>query len=364
MIAEGFWAGAMSGTSLDGVDCVLARRTKNAFSTVAMSHRDFPEGLHEELASLLSPSDNEIERAALAANRLADVYAETFLDACASAGVLPKDVRALGAHGQTVRHAPEKSYTVQIVNGARLAVLAGVPVVTDFRSSDMALGGEGAPLVPAFHAQVFSAKAPCAVLNVGGIANVTLLGEDRVYGFDCGPGNTLMDAVARRHFQKPCDVDGALAFQGKVREDVLASLLADSYFARKPPKSTGREYFNEAWLDGKLAYLEPVDPRDLLATLALLTAKTAAEAVTRSGIEVRKLFVCGGGAKNPFLMGCLRKELPVSVSSTASIGLDPMAVEGAAFAWLAAMRLAGLAAGMPEVTGASRPAVLGAVHLP
>jgi anhydro-N-acetylmuramic acid kinase len=360
--------GLMSGTSVDAVDGVLAAFDGDApgapVRTVAFASRPMPAALRAELLALQQPGPDELARAALATVALTDLYAEVALELAARAEA---PVAAIGAHGQTVRHRPELGYTLQLIDGARLAERTGLVTVVDLRSADVAAGGQGAPLVPAFHALAFaSATRRRAVVNVGGIANVSLLpaGGGTVTGFDTGPGNLLMDGWCERHLGAPYDRDGTWAAGGRVDAALLARLRDEPYFALPAPKSTGRDLFTMAWLDARLATLAAAPaPRDVQATLAELTATTIADACR--AFDAQEARVCGGGAHNTHLMSRLAALLaPAAVSGTDALGVDPGAVEALAFAWLARERLAGRAANLPAVTGARGPRVLGAVYAP
>jgi anhydro-N-acetylmuramic acid kinase len=361
------YVGLMSGTSVDAVDGVLAKfdgdRPDASIRTLAFESEPMPDALRETLLSLQSSGPDELARAARATVELTDVYARVARTLIARAA---EPVIALGAHGQTVRHRPELGYTLQLIDGARLAELTGCTTVVDLRSGDVAAGGQGAPLVPAFHALAFASDRPRAVVNVGGIANVTLLpgGVGRVTGFDTGPGNLLMDAWCSRHLGAAFDRDGAWAAAGRIDRSLLARLLAEPYFARPAPKSTGRDLFGPEWLDAQLStHPAPVAPGDVQATLAELTATTIADAV--AGSDAVELKVCGGGARNRHLMTRLSALLsPRPVGSTADWGIDPGAVEALAFAWLARERIAHRPGNLPQVTGARGPRVLGAVYAP
>jgi anhydro-N-acetylmuramic acid kinase len=360
--------GLMSGTSVDAVDGVLATFDGDApgapVRTVAFASRPMPAALRAELLALQQPGPDELARAALATVALTDLYAEVALEL---AGRAQAPVAAIGAHGQTVRHRPELGYTLQLIDGARLAERTGLVTVVDLRSADVAAGGQGAPLVPAFHALAFaSATRRRAVVNIGGIANVSLLpaGGGTVTGFDTGPGNLLMDGWCERHLGAPFDRAGTWAAGGRVDAALLARLRDEPYFALPAPKSTGRDLFTMAWLDARLATLAAAPaPRDVQATLAELTATTIADACR--AFDAQEARVCGGGAHNAHLMARLAALLtPAAVSGTDALGVDPGAVEALAFAWLARERLAGRAANLPAVTGARGPRVLGAVHAP
>lgn len=357
--------GLMSGTSVDAVDGVLASFDGTGpdapARTLAFESRPMPAPLRDELLALQSSGADELARAALATVALSDLYAEVALALRAAAGTRP--IVAIGAHGQTVRHRPELGYTLQLIDGARLAERSGCTTVVDLRSADVAAGGQGAPLVPAFHALAFASPTRRrAVVNIGGIANVSLLpaGGGTVTGFDTGPGNLLMDAWCEQHVGEPFDRDGAWAAGGRIDADLLERMRADPYFALPAPKSTGRDLFTSGWLDRHLAGSVPAS-RDVQATLAELTAATIADACIAFGAE--EVRVCGGGARNRHLMARLRHRLaPVDVDSTQALGIDPGAVEALAFAWLARERLAGRPANLPAVTGARGPRVLGAIY--
>lgn len=367
-------AGLMSGTSLDGIDAVLARSGGGHFAVLAHVWQPFEPALRDRLFRLNSPGVQELHEAALAANGLARAYAAALSALLAEAGVPASAVRAVGAHGQTVRHRPGEfdgtGYTLQLLNGALLAELCGIDVVCDFRSRDVAAGGQGAPLVPAFHAAVFARPGQAqAVLNIGGMANLTLLAADgAVSGFDCGPGNALMDGWCAQHLGQPYDADGAWAAGGQPDDALLATLLAEPFFQRTPPKSTGRDLFHADWLAAGLQRHREVTgrtpgPQDVQATLAALTVQAACDALRRHAPEAARLMVCGGGALNGHLMTRLARALPgMAVHSTAAAGLPPLQVEAAAFAWLAQAMLDRRPGNRPAVTGARGPRVLGALY--
>ena len=363
------YAGVMSGTSLDGIDAVVADFAPGGArvcETLGAAHLPFPRALRAALASLQASGADELARAADATVHLADLYAEAILAACASASIAPRDLVAAGVHGQTVRHRPAAGWTIQLNDGARVAERAGVTVVTGFRERDVAAGGQGAPLVPAFHAALFGdATRHRVVVNVGGIANVTDLppgGEVR--GFDTGPGNVLCDLWHAQHREGPFDADGAWAACGRPVATLLDAMLGDPYFAQRPPKSTGRDRFHSGWLDEHVAKGAPgAAPPDVQATLVALTARTIADAVRACAHDGVEVLVCGGGARNATLMRALAQELaPRTVARTSDHGVAVEHVEALAFAWLAREALAGRPGNLPAVTGASGPRVLGAIH--
>jgi anhydro-N-acetylmuramic acid kinase len=364
-----WYIGLMSGTSLDGVDGVLADPSGTG-PPLAHVHAAFEPALRAELLALNSPGGaDELHRAALAANGVARAYAGVVQALLGRAGLPATSVRAIGAHGQTVRHRPGEfdttGYTVQLLNGALLAERCGIDVVADLRARDVAAGGQGAPLVPAFHAARFGRPGEAtAVLNVGGIANLTLIAADGgVRGFDCGPGNALMDHWVQVHRGQPFDADGAWAAAEPAAPALVARLLADPYFARRPPKSTGRDLFHAQWLQRTLDDLPGLAPGQVQSSLLELSARAAADALRAEAPEARRLSVCGGGARNGRLMQRLAELLPgVQVGSTADLGVPPDQVEALAFAWLAQAFVEGRPGNLPAVTGAAGARRLGALH--
>jgi anhydro-N-acetylmuramic acid kinase len=364
-----WYIGLMSGTSLDGVDAVLAEAdATHRLVSRAHVHRPFPPALRQALMLLNCSGEDELHRGALAANALVGEYAEAVADVLLQAGLQPHAITALGAHGQTVRHRPGEfdgtGYTVQLMNGALLAERTGIDVVCDLRSRDVAAGGQGAPLVPAFHAAQFGQPGvSTAVLNVGGMANLTLLpGSGDVGGFDTGPGNVLMDLWAQRHLGRSLDEGGRWAAGGTVDARLLSSLLQEPFFAKPPPKSTGRDLFDAGWLDAQVP--EGAHAQDLMATLAELTAASAIQALKACCPDVQQLLVCGGGAFNAHLMKRLQAlgGEGLTVKSTAEAGLPPDQVEALAFAWLAQAFVQRRAGNLPAVTGARGPRLLGALY--
>jgi len=369
--ADGVYFGLMSGTSMDGVDGVAVQFTTGKPPVVlGEAHVSFSQGLRDALFSLQAPGDNEIEREALAGNALATRYAVCCHELQSVSGYSASKVRAIGVHGQTVRHRPEKGYTRQINNPALLAEMTNIDVIADFRSRDVAAGGQGAPLVPAFHATVFGAKNETRVVcNLGGISNITILAANgAVRGFDCGPANALLDEWAHRHLQKPYDDGGKFAASGEVNRPLLNALLDEPFFEEAPPKSTGRDLFNPAWLDAKLAAFPNLSPADVQATLTALTATTVAREIERHAADARAVYVCGGGARNPVLLKMLQQALErtgasgVPVMTTDALGVPPQQVEAFAFAWLAMRCVAREPGNLAAVTGAAGERVLGAIY--
>lgn len=358
----------MTGTSLDGVDGALCGfSAQGAWQGVLRHvHRPFDTMLREQLAALQHSGADEAHRAALAGNALARAYAQVV--EALLAGASPRTVRAIGAHGQTIRHRPGQydgtGYTLQINQPALLAELCGIDVVADFRSRDVAAGGQGAPLVPPFHAAVFGRDGqPRCVVNIGGIGNITLLGgHGPLRGFDCGPGNALLDHWVQQHLGEPFDRDGAWSAGGMVQASLLQQMLAEPFFGLPPPKSTGRDLFHAGWLAEQLATCgQPFEARDVQATLCELTAQAIADPVRQHQPGCTELIVCGGGALNADLMRRLARLLPdAQVVDSGARGLPPLQVEAAAFAWLARQHLERQPGNHPGVTGAAGTRILGA----
>jgi anhydro-N-acetylmuramic acid kinase len=365
MPASTLYIGLMSGTSLDGVDGVLADFSGRGIRTLQAAFTPFPADLRAELMALQAASENELEREALAANALARCYADCVRQLVALA---PGPVRAVAVHGQTIRHRPELGFTRQTNNPALLAELTGIDVIADFRSRDVAAGGQGAPLVPAFHEARFGkARQVRVVVNIGGIGNISVLhGDGRVSGFDTGPGNVLMDLWVARHTGKPYDEDGAFAATGRVDEQLLEILLDEPYFRQPPPKSTGRDLFHAEWLAGKLAQHPGAAPADVQATLTRLTALTIARSIqdATAGQPAQAVYVCGGGAYNGALLRDIEAALggATPVKSTEELGVAPNRVEALAFAWLGYQFTRRRPGNLPAVTGAAGLRVLGALY--
>ena len=358
-----YYIGLMSGTSLDGVDAVLAMAGRGRFRLIMNHHLAYAPALHARLLALHEPGPDELHRAAILANELSALYASAVRRLLARAGVPARAIAAIGCHGQTVRHRPLAGYTLQLVNGARLAEQTGITAVCDFRSRDIAAGGEGAPLVPAFHHAMFgAARRSRVIVNVGGIANITWLpARGAVTGFDCGPGNCLLDAWIRLKRRKSYDTGGTWAARGRVIPSLLKKLLAHPFMRRRPPKSTGRDEFNLRWVKRVLSGDEQA--ADVQATLLEFTATGIARAVRSHCAGAREVFVCGGGARNGALLARLTALLPgTRIATTAALGVEPEHVEGLAFAWLARQALRREPGNLPAVTGARGPRVLGAIY--
>jgi anhydro-N-acetylmuramic acid kinase len=370
-----FFVGLMSGTSLDGIDCVLASFSGNesghspTVAVIESTYQSFPEALRLEMLALQTPGANEIHREALAANALARLYADCVTDVLAKAGCSSREICAIGVHGQTVRHQPGLGYTKQINNPALLAELTGIDVIADFRSRDIAAAGQGAPLVPAFHHAIFGCPNETRlVVNIGGISNISVLRVDaEITGFDTGPGNVLMDMWIARHHKVAYDANGAWAASGQVVPALLETLRNDAFFSLMPPKSTGRDLFHAGWLQEKLAPFAAAAAADVQATLAALTATTLADAIATHAHDANTVYVCGGGARNEHLLRLLQSALSsrghtAAVLTSDALGVAPCQVEALAFAWLAYRFDRRQPGNLPSVTGARGNRILGALY--
>lgn len=366
-----YYIGLMSGTSTDGIDGVLASFHNPAKPViVASASLPLPADLRSEFLALNHPASNELERAALAGVRLAGCYAQVVHQLLRDSRVNALHVSAVGAHGQTVRHNPESGYTIQINAPALLAEQTGIAVIADFRARDIAAGGQGAPLVPIVHQALFaSANVNRAIVNLGGIANVTLLsGQENVTGFDTGPANVLLDAWINEKQGLDYDAGGSWAATGQVSTDLLNFLLSsEPWLELDPPKSTGRHLFNRDWLHTRLTRFQSLsetsagvlNAADVQATLQAFTARTVATAIMNHAPDTQEVIVCGGGALNTGLMQMLAKELPCSVTPSTTFGIPVQQVEALAFAWLAHAWDRSVPAGLPVVTGARQARILG-----
>ncbi|MCR4297583.1 MAG: anhydro-N-acetylmuramic acid kinase [Gallionella sp.] len=357
------YVGLMSGTSLDGIDAVLVDLSRVQPKLLAKHYLPFDDALKNDLLALHQPSRNELHRTQLAGNQLARLYA-TAVNALLDTANLPNtEIKAIGCHGQTIRHCPACGYTLQIGNAALLAELTGITVVSDFRSRDIAAGGQGAPLVPAFHGQVLRhPDRHRVIVNIGGISNLTNLPPNSdTTGFDCGPGNLLMDAWCVQHLGKPYDDGGAWAASGQVLPALLERMLNEPFFALPPPKSSGRDLFNLTWLRSKLQGGERTE--DVQATLLELTCQAIAQAIRQYCAGATEMYLCGGGAHNLALNARLAALLTGgTVQTTDAIGAEGDYLEAIAFAWLAQQALHGKSASLPLVTGARHACVLGAIY--
>ena len=362
-----YYIGLISGTSMDGIDAALVKFNDRELVVAATAQHDYPRELREKLFALSrDPESCTLDDIGELNTRVGECFRDASLAVLGQSSLESHQVRAIGSHGQTIRHRPDAThpFTLQLGDPSIIATGTGIDTVADFRIADMALGGEGAPLTPAFHEWLLRDHSGCrVVLNIGGIANITVLppGDAPVTGFDTGPGNTLLDAWINRHEGSPFDDGGRWAASGSIDSDLLQRLSSDAWFSKTPPKSTGFEYFNLDWLAE--AGADACEPIDVQATLVELTAASIADSILHAVQAVREVYVCGGGAHNPVLLQRLSEQLPgVDIATTSSAGLDPDWVEAVAFAWLAMRRIQGMPGNLPAVTGASRPAILGAIH--
>jgi anhydro-N-acetylmuramic acid kinase len=356
----------MSGTSMDGVDVAIVDFSKIQPKVLAFQTYNYSPQLLRDLNHLCSPSENELMLMGHADRAVAMHFADAIKQLLDETEIDAQQIIAIGSHGQTIRHHPsgQHGFTLQIGDPNTLAALTGIDVIADFRRKDIALGGQGAPLAPAFHHAIFShSQHSRIILNIGGISNITYIPNDpnkSVIGYDTGPGNTLMDQWCQQHMHTPYDQNGSWAAQGKCDSQLLNKLMSDPFFALPFPKSTGRETFNMNWLNGHLADLDHAPSvESVQSTLALLTASSIAQQIHLFA-DVEEVFVCGGGAKNDFLMECLENELvEVELSNTEDIGMSADSVEAVAFAWFAYAYINKLPGNLPSVTGASKKAILG-----
>lgn len=366
-MAAPIYIGLMSGTSLDSIDAV-AVRFEPEFELIASHSEPIPAAIDRRIHSMLNPGENEIERLGRLDLELGELFARATLNLIQQSGLKREDIAAIGSHGQTIRHRPEANFTLQIGDANVIAEHTGITTVADFRRRDMAAGGQGAPLVPAFHNALFRDKTRDRVLvNIGGMANITILEADSskpVRGFDTGPGNVLMDSWIQLHHQSSFDCDGQWAASGQVNQTLLNNMLALPFFSEEPPKSTGREQFNNLWVRQMVRQLdsEPLAV-DVQATLLDLTALTIADAIKAQNLNNPQIFLCGGGSHNARLKNQLNFLLkPFELDTTSVLGLDPDWVEAAAFAWLAHRTLKQLSGNEPQVTGAEGYRPLGAIY--
>jgi anhydro-N-acetylmuramic acid kinase len=359
------YIGIMSGTSLDGVDAALVVFENDTCQLKETQFLAYPDSLKADLLALHEPQHNELEASCILGCRLAHLYADATKQLLIKAKVNAADIAAIGCHGQTIRHRPELGFTLQIGNNALLAELTNISVVGDFRSRDIAAGGQGAPLVPAFHQAMFgSNKVNRAIVNIGGIANITYLSKNgAVLGFDTGPGNMLLDSWTKLKIDKDYDKNGDWAATGVVIDSLLTNMLVEPYFALPPPKSTGRDLFNDHWLKQHQLYPH-LRPQDVARTLVALTAHTIHNSIAQDCSQVDEVYVCGGGAHNALLMSELKHMLGSRLlTTTDALGVGVDWVEAVAFAWLAKQTLENIPSNLPAVTGAKGLRVLGAVFV-
>lgn len=360
------YIGLMSGTSVDGIDAVLVDFSNHSIQLIEQHCHPFADELTESIQHIIQHASTvSLDSLGALDIALGHAYADAVLALLDKAKVKTSDIIAVGNHGQTLRHQPdtELPFSLQIGNAAVIAERTRITTINDFRSRDIAAGGQGAPLVPAFHKTIFSdTKESRVILNIGGIANITILDGDKTRGFDTGPGNTLMDAVCQHYADKPYDANGELAATGQVNQELLDALIDHPYFEQSPPKSTGRELFNLEWLQRHLSDVENINESDLLATLSSLSALTISNDIKRHAPNCQRVLVCGGGAHNQHLIQQIQQQLSYPIESTANYGLAPDWVEAAAFAWLAKQCMEKQAGNLPSATGAQGERILGAVY--
>ena len=366
-----YYVGLMSGTSLDAIDAVLIRiAEKGAIGVISCLNSPYPDHIAGQLRQLINGTSESLHELYSLDAELAEIYAKITLELIKKSSYRPQDITAIGCHGQTIRHQPEGRYpySLQIGNPSIITEITHITTVSDFRSREIAAGGQGAPLVPAFHRAVFSDQEQQRVIvNIGGIANITLLPQanngDNVSGYDTGPGNCLLDAWSLSCRGLNVDEDGCWAESGKVDRQLLDALLADKYFSKSPPKSTGTEYFNLDWLESTYPSVTDLDAENVQATLAELTAHTIALSIIREGYDSNEVYLCGGGVHNKDLTRRIQRHLSkAKIQTTEALGLDPDYVEATAFAWLARCTMEKQAGNLPAVTGAGHPVILGGVY--
>jgi anhydro-N-acetylmuramic acid kinase len=369
MGSENIYIGLMSGTSIDAVDAVAVNFSEDDIVLIDSHSQAIPQELKQQILDLCQPPNDSVQLLGETDHKLGKLYAETTLSLLNKAQLKASQICAIGCHGQTIRHSTPSEgnipFSLQIGDANILAAKTGVPVVADFRRKDMALGGQGAPLVPAFHQYAFAdAKVNRAIVNIGGISNISIVSSDgNCSGFDTGPGNLLMDLWSQIHLGTRYDNNGDWAANGEPCQAFLELMKSYEFFSQPAPKSTGRELFNHQWLNAQLAQFTKLAPQDVQSTLLSLTAETISEAILNLDTSADEVYICGGGAYNGQLMAKLSEQLP-NLHSTESLGIAPNLVEGCAFAWLAKQRLDHQYGNLPEATGAKRKTILGGLYLP
>ncbi len=370
------YIGLMSGTSIDSIDAAAACFERGQFKLLGSYSQSIPKAMKQAILNLCQPETDSVQLYAETDHQLGELFATAALALMAELNLNKEDIAAIGSHGQTVRHSPPAddsiAFSQQIADPNIIAARTGCPVVADFRRADMAAGGHGAPLVPAFHQQLFSdSNFNRAIVNIGGIANITILPaldskvNHQCIGYDTGPGNMLLDSWVHIHLNNPYDSNGDWGAGGTVDNQLLAQLKCHDFFSQPAPKSTGREMFNQNWLDQQLLNFKQVEPQDVQATLVQLTAQSIADQIDALEIRVDQVYICGGGAFNATLMNALARALPLStLATTSALGLEPCWVEACAFAWLARQRVKGKPGNLPAVTGAYKESILGGIYLP
>lgn len=351
--------GLMSGTSADGVDAALVDFTNGCKLVHAIHHPLTPQ-IKETIFKLSVPGKDNIDELGTLSHQLGLTFAQATQALLDTAKINAEQIKAIGSHGQTIRHRPDIKFpfTLQIGDPNIIATKTGITTVADFRRRDMALGGQGAPLTPLFHQFIFAhPEKKRAIINIGGISNITVLKNDSVIGYDCGPGNTLIDAYTQKYFNKAFDQNGKLAQQGTIQSELLENMIADDFFKKPFPKSTGREHFNIEWLN---KHITNQNHHDILATLTELTAITITDEIKKHDID--EVYLCGGGSKNEYLIERIKHHINKSVYTTEKLNVHPQWLEAIAFAWLAKNTIEKTPCDTPAITGATQPSILGAIY--
>lgn len=358
-----YYIGLMSGTSLDAIDAALVWIDKDDIQTLETLNYPLPENLRQSLLTLINPKTDSVKLLGELDYKLGHLFADAVITLLKKTNIAANAIKAIGSHGQTIRHEPnlKTPFTLQIGDPHIIAYRTGITTIADFRRKDMAAGGQGAPLVPAFHAKIFDVSPPKVILNIGGIANITYLSDDKIFGFDTGPGNVLLDSWIYQHLSKKFDENGQWASHGELKTPLLDALLADPYFTQPPPKSTGRELFHLHWLETVVKDLAQYRPQDIQHTLLHLTAKSIADAINDYCNDTSEIIVCGGGVHNSALLSLIQHYSNKKTHSSFQYNINPDFVEATAFAWFAQQRLEGHALDLKDVTGAKNSVVLGAI---
>ncbi len=364
------YIGLMSGTSIDGIDASLVEFCEDQIKTLAFEYIPFTESIKKKIQELSNP-DNLIHLNEYGSTdtKLGHLFAQATNQLLTKTAISNLEITAIGSHGQTIYHAPNQpsAFSLQIGDPNIIAEKTGITTIADFRRRDIATGGQGAPLVPAFHQEFFSRlfnlnKQKISIINIGGIANITYLSDKKTIGFDIGPGNTLLDYWIQKNLNLPYDKDGKWARSGNPNIKLIDDLKQDLYFQLTPPKSTGKEYFSSSWLKKKISNFPDCSAKDIQASLCQLTADTITEAIQKYAPLTNQTLICGGGVHNEYLVECINKNLPHSVLSTAEFGVNPDHIEAMAFAWLARQTIKNLPGNLMEVTGAKSPVILGGIY--
>lgn len=359
------YLGALSGTSMDAIDIAALDFTCEQPQVIAAMSYAVPVDYKESYLNCINNAGCDFLTLGQLNQYTGELFAKAVLQFIDRQSIDKSRIRAIGSHGQTLWHAPkaDRPFTLQLGDPSTIAHLTGLTTVADFRMADIAAGGQGAPLAPAFHKAIFAhASEPRCVVNIGGFSNISVLNTDSWLGFDTGPGNCLLDYWAKTHFNQDYDAGGNIAMSGQVQTELLQILMQDPYLQLTAPKSTGREYFNAAWLEGMLKQYNNLNAQDVMATLLQFTCNSISNAIKNYAPHQANVFICGGGVKNTALMQQLSVNLEKEVYSTARLGIDPQWVEAALFAWLAKQRMTGQAIDLVNITGSKKPIMLGGIY--